>query len=168
MKPLILFSHGKKGVPNGRKIQRLTTVAKEKGFETLAIDYTHTINPDERVKILQQVVQKHEKKDIILVGSSMGGYVSCVVANETKCLGLFLMCPALFMPMPYYTVRSFSPLTSHIEIIHGWKDKVVPFQNSVQFGKQTTATLHLVNDGHRLAESDDMLVERFIAFLDKC
>lgn len=160
---LVLFSHGKESGPNGAKIQLLTAVAHELGFETYSVDYTSCINVSERVKILEQFVEKKALKTCILVGSSMGGYVATLVAQKFKTEGLFLMCPALYLP--HYPVQVYQPITTNIEIVHGWDDDIVPYQNSIQFGKETKAHVHLIKDNHRLSEQRSFLVETFRHFL---
>ncbi len=40
-------------------------------------------------------------------------------------------------------------------IVHGWHDDIVPVENSIRFAREAGATLHIVDDGHRLAENID-------------
>ena len=47
--------------------------------------------------MLQLELVPHER--LILVGSSMGGYVSTVASVSLKPAGLFLMAPAFYMPI---------------------------------------------------------------------
>jgi Uncharacterised protein family (UPF0227). len=75
----VVFSHGKESGPWGTKIKRLSEIAKKKGFEIDSLDYRAYSNPDDRANQLLNYL-KGEKKDFILVGSSMGGYVSLVAS----------------------------------------------------------------------------------------
>jgi len=165
MKKQIIFSHGKESGPNGAKIRTLTEVGKEMGYETLSIDYRKCVDVNERVELLNQEIRKLELCELILVGSSMGGYVSTVIANEIPVEGLFLMCPALYMPR--YEIQSYLPQTDKIEITHGWQDDVVPFENSMRFAKENKAILHLLEDNHRLSESLLFLAQSFWFFLER-
>jgi predicted esterase YcpF (UPF0227 family) len=87
----IYFSHGKKGKPNSQKIKSMSKLSISKGFDIESIDYTNTIDPDKRVVHLMKILTK-EKGEYVLVGSSMGAYVSLVssVKLKNKPLGIFL------------------------------------------------------------------------------
>lgn len=160
---LVIFSHGKESGPNGSKIKMLSAIAQELGFDTIAIDYTNCKNAQERVDLLKETVSKNAAVVIVLVGSSMGGYVSTVVASELDVDALFLMCPALYLNN--YEVQHYLPKTNKVQIIHGWNDDVVPFENSIRFANQIKATLHLVADNHRLINSHGFLKQAFEALL---
>ena len=160
---LVIFSHGKESGPKGTKIKLLTEVAQNLGFSTISVDYTTCNDVNQRVDLLKKTLSNHKDTAIVLVGSSMGGYVSTVVASEIKVEAMFLMCPALYLET--YPVQFYSPKTSKVEIIHGWKDEVVPFENSIKFGQEIQAKLHLVNDNHRLINSYKFLQQRFDTLL---
>jgi hypothetical protein len=38
-------------------------------------------------------------------------------------------------------------------VVHGWTDDVVPVEIGLRFARSQGATLHIVNDGHRLHDS---------------
>ena len=79
----VYFSHGKESGPWGTKIKRLAAIAGEHGCEVDSIDYTDTYDPDLRVERLVSIL-KDEKEKCILVGSSMGGYVSLMASGEVE------------------------------------------------------------------------------------
>ena len=141
----VVFSHGKESGPMGSKIQRLMTEAERLGLNTISVDYRNCATASERVILLNDTLKQLDTlpQQIILVGSSMGGYVSTVVANNLPVAGLFLMAPALWMPAEEYTVQSYQPQTSKVEITH----------------------LHLVPDDHRLKASLDFLACQFRRFI---
>ena len=161
----IIFSHGKESGPNGTKITLLSEIAKKLNFQTISIDYTNCADVNERVVLLRQTMDKYSTVPKVLVGSSMGGYVSTVLACERELEGLFLMCPALYLPN--YDIQAFKPKNRNIEIIHGWNDSIVPYENSIKFAKAMSAKLHLINDNHRLTASHDFLGQIFKEFLDR-
>lgn len=144
----IVFSHGKESGPWGRKIKKLAAVAQEMGFAIESIDYTNMDAPDERLNKLVTYLDA-QQEPCILVGSSMGGYVSLVAHSRTvgTVKGLFLMAPALYM-------QGYSEQHYHcdvpITIVHGRDDKVIPYDNSMRFTLQNNAMLHLVEGDHRL------------------
>ena len=158
----VIFSHGKESGPWGRKIKVLAEVAKKRGLEVESLDYTSTLDPDERVKILSAYLES-EKARFILVGSSMGGYVSVTNAMRHKVAGQFLLAPALYMSN--YNEQEYSA-DCPTEIVHGWNDDVIPFSHSIRFAEQAKATLHLINGDHSLTETLPELSNWFEQFLD--
>ena len=164
----VVFSHGKESGPFGSKIQRLMAVAEEQGLRTASIDYRECSTADERVALLNDYLNRLDvpKEQVVLVGSSMGGYVSMVVANELSVAGLFLMAPAIWMNSEDYAIQSYMPKTAHVEIVHGMLDDTVPYENSIRFAKEHDGTiLHLVPDDHRLKASHGFLACQFRRFL---
>lgn len=161
----VIFSHGRDSGPKGIKIQKLTKVAEGLGFETASIDYTKCKNADERIVLLKEFIESRKDETIVLVGSSMGGYISAVAANDHKLAGLFLMCPALYMDDGEYTVQTYLPKCEHIEIVHGWEDPTVPCESSIKFGRLAKAVLNLRDDNHSLSNSHEFLENRFNEFL---
>ena len=162
---LVIFSHGKESGPDGNKIIRLRQVAEKNHFETVSLDYRQCKNADERISLLENYLENVATKNIILFGSSMGGYVSTVLACKKQVKGLFLLCPALYMNDPEYSFREFSPQCDHIELVHGWQDDIVPYENSIRFAIANNAVLNLITDGHRLQNSLGFLENRFDSFL---
>jgi alpha/beta superfamily hydrolase len=81
--------------------------------------------------------------------------------------GLFLMAPAFYMPgMEQLTAK---PAPCPKTIIHGWKDDVVPVENSIRFAREHDATLHILNSDHRLHSELSLvnyLFEYFLVALD--
>lgn len=163
MLPLIHFVHGKESGPWGRKISHLSAIAQTQGFDVQSLDYSGITNPKERAAKLIDAQQSRVPD--ILVGSSMGGWVATTATTAIAVRGLFLMAPAFYMPdYPEHTVGCEG---SRIEIVHGWRDGVIPYQHSVRFGHEHGATLHLIDDDHRLAARLDLLGGYFSAFLEK-
>lgn len=157
----VYFSHGKESGPWGSKIKRLAAVAKNKGLDIDSIDYTSMLNPDDRVEHLVRILEQAEG-EFILVGSSMGGYVSLVASEQVNTKGVFLLAPALFMPG--YQKQRYSN-SGNVEIVHGWSDDVIPPLNSINFAKNTHCPLHLIPGDHRLNSSMDIIEYLFTRFL---
>ena len=165
----VVFSHGKESGPMGSKIQCLMRITEEQGLKTTSIDYRDCATADERVALLNNYLAKLDipVEQVVLVGSSMGGYVSMAVANERPVAGLFLMAPAIWMTAEEYTIQTYQPKTACIEITHGLYDETVPYENSLRFAKEHNGTiLHLVPDDHRLKASHAFLACQFRRFLD--
>lgn len=161
----LFFAHGKESGPWGSKIQFLAGCAKEIGWEVESPEYTDLPNdPDARVERLVALLEA-ESAPAVLVGSSMGGYVSLVASSRVPVAGLFLMAPALYLPG--YQEQDFSKQNCPIEIVHGWRDDVVPPEHSIRFAKDSGTTLHLIDDDHRFSARLDTLGELLIPFLQK-
>ena len=164
---LVIFNHGKESGPWGRKIKVLAKTAEALGFSVISVDYQGIDDPDQRVEKLTTYIEALTE-NFLLVGSSMGGYVATVAAAKTKSRGLFLMAPAFYLGGQ----ANFDELTPPCEtqIVHGWKDDIVPVENSWRYAERTRAELHLVNDGHRLIDSlpqTNALFKRFLETLLK-
>lgn len=159
---LVVFSHGKETGPYGRKIMQLIAVAETAGAQTISIDYRHTLDPDERVQhLLQAEFPQH--KQLILVGSSMGGYVSAVASKTLKPKGLLLMAPAIGMPgYAEQNPESYADLSA---IVHGWQDDVVAPQLVYEWAARHQLTLQLLNDDHSLHQSIERVAELLVQMI---
>ena len=157
----VYFSHGKESGPWGSKIKALAEIAREMGCAVESVGYSDLSDPDLRVERLLDELSR-EKDQVVLVGSSMGGYVSLVAADEVRTRGLFLMAPALYMKGYQQQTYTDKP---RIEIVHGWDDDVVPPEGSIRFARKADCTLHLVRGDHRLKSSLDEVERLFRSFL---
>ena len=150
LQALVVFSHGKETGPNGRKILQLRDIAHQAGAQTISVDYTATQQPAARVELLLNTALPAHS-GLILVGSSMGGYVSTVASAQFNPQGLLLMAPAFGLadyPQPYPT-----PFADNVAAVHGWQDDVVPPDNVIAWAKQHQVMLTLMNDDHALHRS---------------
>jgi predicted esterase len=160
----VYFSHGKESGPWGDKIKRLAQVVEAKGFVVNSIDYSGIADPDLRVqKLLASYAS--EPGCLILVGSSMGGYVATVASETLKPQGLFLMAPALYLPG--FLNQDPVPRAGLTAIVHGWKDELIPVEHSIRFAKKYGAQLHLIDGDHRLINQIPFIASVFSSFLDK-
>jgi pimeloyl-ACP methyl ester carboxylesterase len=160
----VYFSHGKESGPWGTKIKRLAAMAEDMGCAVDSVDYTDTMDPDLRVERLLQELTG-EKDDFALVGSSMGGYVSLVASEEVDAKAIFLMAPALYMPG--YERRAYRSRCSHIEIVHGRSDDVIPPENSIRYAKEADCALHLIGGDHALNGALEVVAGLFEGFLKR-
>ena len=158
----IIFSHGKESGPWGTKIQALAAVAKELACEVESIDYQGIDDPDQRVQKLKNFLTA-ETQDYILVGSSMGGYVSIIAASDLHAQGVFLIAPALYMPG--YENKAYALTQTNVCIVHGRYDEIIPWENSLRFAKDSKCEFHLINGDHRLTSAVDRISELFKMYL---
>lgn len=165
MSATVCFCHGRESGPWGTKIRRLALVAEQFGCRVVSVDDRDTQGPEERV---QRLLGKRDElgEPLILVGSSMGGYVAAVAAAELRPVGLFLMAPAI--GLPGYRVDSPQIKAGRLCIVHGWDDSVVPLANVQAFACGQRAPLHILADGHTLQRSLDQIARLFADFLIDC
>jgi dipeptidyl aminopeptidase/acylaminoacyl peptidase len=58
------------------------------------------------------------------------------------------------------------PPNMPICIVHGWRDDIVPVENSIRFARQCHASLHIVDGDHRLTANIDEINDYLKRFLD--
>ena len=161
----IVFSHGKESGPWGNKITAMAEVAREHGCSYDSLDYTDLVNePEARVERLVKHIDSLAQPPV-LVGSSMGGYVSAVASTRVEVPGLFLMAPALYISG--YAMQEYPCRARHIEVVHGWSDDVIPVELSMQFCRSMNCTQHVVAGGHRLTDAIPELLVLFGFFLER-
>lgn len=164
-KGLVHFIHGKESGPGGSKLVALSSVANDAGWRTRSLDYSNTTDPTARLEQLLTACSG-EQGPLLLVGSSMGGWVAAEAAQQLGVRGLFLLAPALYTAG--YPSQAPEVPGGHTEIVHGWDDDVIPYDNAVRFACLSRCTLHLVQGDHRLTARIPLLRELFSAFLKKC
>jgi predicted esterase len=161
---LVVFSHGLESGPWGTKITRLAEVARSHGFEVDSLDYSDTRDPAERVRRLIARKPSHPPRKTILVGSSLGSYVSAVASEHWQPDGLFLLAPAFYIPeLP---IQEPVPHAGRVVVIHGWRDEIIPAEAAFRYAGKFKTSLHLFDDEHRLAECLPSIEELFGHFLE--
>jgi alpha/beta superfamily hydrolase len=140
-------------------------MAERAGCRVVSCDDRDTQDPDERARRLVASSATFSAP-LVLVGSSMGGYVAAVAAAELHPAGVFLMAPAI--GLSGYRVADPQPSTPCLTIVHGWEDDVVPLPPVLAFARTRHAELHVLADGHLLHASLDAVERLFAAFLDRC
>lgn len=146
---IVVFSHGKESGPWGSKITAMAAMVRELGPRVESVDYRGIDDPTARVRRLIETAQEF-KSPLVLVGSSMGGHVSAAAAGRLDPRGLFLLAPAFYMKgYEQYTPQEVGCPTA---IVHGWRDDIVPVENSVRWAREHRAALHLLDSDHRLED----------------
>lgn len=158
---LVVFVHGLYGSPQGTKIRRLRTTARRMGLATRALDQ-RGLNPTQRIEQLIRTIGRWEH--VILVGSSLGGYVASVAAQTIRPKGQFLLAPAFYCGFK----PAAPPPVGRVEIVHGFMDDVVPIARSLRYGRRYGVAVHCVAAGHRLIEVLDEIEGLFSLFLQNC
>jgi len=161
---VVYFAHGKESGPWGTKIKRLARIAQCRGFHIESPDYQGMEDPDQRVKKLLDL-KPSAVDNLVLVGSSMGGYVAAMASETLKPKGLFLMAPAV--SMAGFGKRTPVPQAAVQVAVHGWHDDVVPVENVLKFCREHRIQLHLLDCGHTLVSALPHVEALFEYFLDR-
>lgn len=163
MTTTVYFAHGRESGPWGYKITALAEVARRRGFAVESPDYRFTYDGDERARYLLSL-NPPRGKALVLVGSSLGGYVATAASRKLNPVGLFLIAPALFM-LGYRLDTP--PQSELVEVVHGWADAVIPVEQSWRFAQQQRARLHILDSNHTLNAQLPLLEQLFGIFLDE-
>ena len=161
----VIFSHGLEGSPLGSKAKVIKEICKANNVEFTTIDYKDCKTANERVALLESNI-KNNSNVLILVGSSMGGYVSAVCSSKYESLGLFLIAPALYLTG--YEVQEYKSKSQIINVRHGWDDDIIPVDNSIKFCKIHNCNLTIDYDDHRMSKTRKELAIHFTNFLKAC
>ena len=158
----VVFSHGRDSEPWGSKIAAMAEIAREEGYTVESVDYRGIDDPHARMSRLLAFC-KDLRGSLVLVGSSLGGYVSVAGSSLLQARGMFLLAPALYMPG--YETFSPRPANCPTTIVHGWRDDVIPVENSFRFAREQKATLHVLDSDHRLLDQIRAINHYFAYFL---
>lgn len=165
----IVFAHGMESGPWGVKIIAMADTARALGWSCESLDYEGEY--DASVRVRQLINHQPQAKHLVLIGSSMGGYVSTMASGHIpNVAGLFLLAPAFYMAHSGYVSEAEQAPTPHakaIHIIHGWNDNIVPPQHAIRFAQTHRAHLELVDDDHRLIHSITSIQTSLTHFLNR-
>jgi pimeloyl-ACP methyl ester carboxylesterase len=158
----IVFSHGKESGPWGSKITAMAEIARAAPARVESLDYRGMDDPRARVAALA-AAGRELPGPLVLVGSSLGGHVSAAAAAVLPVRGLFLLAPAFYMP----GFESFTPQGTGCPtaIVHGWRDDIVPVENSIRWAREHRAALHLLDSDHRLQDQIESIGRLFRDYL---
>lgn len=162
MRGLVILSHGQESGPDATKVTALALVAERLGWASERPDYRGMDSPLARRDHLLARTRASGAR-IVLVGSSMGAYISGLASLEAPVAGLFLLAPPISLGAEW---PAFDLAPVPCAIVHGWRDELIPAASVVDFARARAATLHLVEDEHRLARHVDACAAWFRQFLD--
>lgn len=157
-----MLSHGLESGPQATKVTALAAVARERGWRPVLPDYRDLDASRDARRIDDRVARllEHAAVDgpLVLAGSSMGAFVSGLASLERVPRALFLMAPPLSISG---YARAFDAALVPTAIVHGWDDELIPAAGVIEFARARRATLHLVDDTHRLAAHVEFCAARF-------
>jgi predicted alpha/beta-hydrolase family hydrolase len=168
MRGQIILSHGSDSGPDATKVSVLAAFAESLGWQTQRPDYrtddangfAGSVAP--RVARLLAAIDTTDAPPV-LVGSSMGAFVSGLAALERPVAGLFLL--ATPSAIPGYPRPFNVPDEVPTLMLHGWQDDVCTPDGVLAFASRRRLPLLMVNDDHRLGASVERIVDEFGLFL---
>lgn len=170
MRGQIILSHGSGSSPDATKISALAAQAEALGWATQRPDYGaddargHANCVAPRISRLRATIEALDQPPL-LVGSSMGAFVSALVSLDVPVAGLLLL--ATPGEIPGYTQRLDLRRDVTTLLIHGWRDEVCPLADIFHMAGQRKLPLMIVDDDHRLGDSMQVIAAQFQFMLDQ-
>jgi predicted alpha/beta-hydrolase family hydrolase len=169
MRGQIILSHGSDSGPDATKVSQLAMLAQSLGWQTQRPDYRtddargHAGSVAPRIARLRATIEALDAPPL-LVGSSMGAFVSGLVSLEVPVAGLLLLATPSAIPghARALDLRAGVPTL----LIHGWRDEVCPHAGVHAFATQRRLPLLMLDDDHRLGASMDVIAAEFLRLLD--
>jgi predicted alpha/beta-hydrolase family hydrolase len=166
----VILSHGSDTGPDATKVSVLAKVAESMGWTTERPDYRdddklgHAESIEPRIARLHQRIAASSTQPV-LVGSSMGAFVSGLASLEVPVAGLFLLATPALIPGNdlAFDVRLDVPTL----MIHGWRDDVCPLDEIYEFAGRRELPLLVLDDDHRLSAHVDAISRQFGFFLEQ-
>lgn len=170
MRGQIILSHGSDSSPDATKVSALAALAQSQGWHTQRPDYSgddargYAASVAPRIARLRATIEALDTPPL-LVGSSMGAFVSGLVSLDVPVAGLLLLATPSEVPgyARKFDLRDGVPSL----LIHGWRDEVCPLSGVQAFASHRRLPLLVLDDDHRLGSSMDMLAAQFSMMLDQ-
>ena len=170
MRGQIILSHGSDSSPEATKVSMLAVLAESLGWSTQRPDYRaddargHHSSVAPRISRLRATIEALDAPPV-LVGSSMGAFVSGLVSLDVPVAGLLLL--ATPSEIPGYARKFDLRTDGPAMLIHGWRDDVCPLAGVQTFAAHRRLPLLVLDDDHRLGSSMDMIAAQFVHLLDQ-
>lgn len=166
----VILSHGSDTGPDATKVSVLAKVAESMGWTTERPDYREDDKLGHAGSIEPRIARLHQRiaasaAPPVLVGSSMGAFVSGLASLEVPVAGLFLLATPALIPGNdlAFDVRLDVPTL----MIHGWHDDVCPLDEIYEFAGRRELPLLILDDDHRLSAHIDAISRQFGFFLEQ-
>ncbi|MEO7430952.1 MAG: alpha/beta hydrolase [Dokdonella sp.] len=166
MKGMVILSHGLESGPQATKVSALAEVCKALGWDSVRPDYRDIDAPRDPLGIDARIARAIEhappQGPVVFAGSSMGAFISGFASLRRACSGLFLL--ALPTAIPGYA-HAFSSAAVPTALVHGWHDELCPVDATIDYARNRSAVLHLLDDDHRLGSHVAACAQLFGEFL---
>lgn len=170
MRSQVILSHGSDSSPLATKVSTLAALAESLGWTTQRPDYSdddargHLASVSPRIARLRATVESLPAPPL-LVGSSMGAFVSALVSLDVPVAGLLLLATPGAIP-GYPRPLNMRPAVPTM-LVHGWRDDVCPVGGAQEYAARYRVPLLVLDDDHRLSSSMDFIALQFRLLLDQ-
>jgi pimeloyl-ACP methyl ester carboxylesterase len=169
MRGHVILSHGSDSGPQATKVSVLADVAESLGWSSERPDYRACDALGSAASIAPRIEQlvgrvRAAPTPPVLVGSSMGAFVSGLASLQASCRGLFLLALPASIPGCAQSFAMARDVPSML--IHGFADELCPADAALAVAREYGMHALLVADGHRLADSVDVVARQFRLFLE--
>jgi predicted alpha/beta-hydrolase family hydrolase len=170
MRGQIILSHGSDSGPDATKVSVLAALAESLGWRTQRPDYRtddargHAGSVAPRIARLRATIEALDAPPL-LVGSSMGAFVSGLASLDVPVAGLLLLATPSEIPgyARAFDLRHGVPTL----LIHGWRDEVCSLAGVHTFAAQRRLPMLVLDDDHRLGASMELISAQFRHMLDQ-
>jgi predicted alpha/beta-hydrolase family hydrolase len=166
----VILSHGSDASPDATKVSVLAKLAESMGWSTERPDYRADDALGHAGSVTPRIARLHDRiaacaAPPVLMGSSMGAFVSGLASLEQPVAGLFLLATPSLIPGTDYAfdLREDVPTL----LVHGWQDEVCPLDEVYEFARRRYLPLLVLDDDHRLGGHIDELSRQFGFFLEQ-
>jgi pimeloyl-ACP methyl ester carboxylesterase len=166
----IILSHGSDSGPDATKVSVLAALASAIGWTCERPDYRqddllgHAGSVLPRLERLRAAIDASPSRPV-LVGSSMGAFVSSLVSLDRPVAGLFLM--ALPVEIPGFDKGLDLARDVPSFLVHGYDDDVCPADRALGFAAGAGMPTMLLADDHRLSAHVEAIAGQFLLFLEQ-
>lgn len=165
----VVLSHGSNSSPEATKVSALARVAESLGWSTFRPDYREDdvlgfadcVAP--RVARLVAAL-RDAPRPRVLVGSSMGAFVSGLASQEVQCDGAFLIALPVAVPGQPRLFGLGDGVAAML--VHGYRDEVCPLDAALAFARGRSIPAVLLDGDHRLADQVPAIERQFRMFLE--
>lgn len=170
MRGHIILSHGSDSSPDATKVSALAALAESRGWRTHRPDYRtddargHADSVAPRIARLRATIESLDAPPL-LVGSSMGAFVSGLASLDVPVSGLLLLATPSGIP-GYPRALDLRRGVPGV-LIHGWRDEVCPVGGIQAFCSRRRLPLLVLDDDHRLGDSMGAIATQFSWLLDR-
>ena len=168
---MLYYIHGYESNPDGTKGKLFNEKLKAKAIKYRECNPEDIVIKDCLKKITEEII---DDNDIILIGSSLGGFFAVKTAFNTQNVKkIILLNPALIPPsidinnihnMPKKILRDMQDkrifeekINTDIIIIIGTKDEIIPLDWILEFAKIQETTINFLIDDHRCTRNIKVL-----------
>lgn len=170
MRSQVILSHGSDSSPQATKVSVLAALAESVGWSTQRPDYSdddargHIASISPRISRLRATIEALSTPPL-LVGSSMGAFVSALVSLDVPVAGLLLL--ATPSAIPGYPRRLEMRHGVPTILVHGWRDDVCAVAGVQDYAARHRVPLLVLDDDHRLGSSMDFIQQQFRLLLEQ-